>query len=505
MNPLTLVAVMTAIYFCMLFHRRATTGRQDKKNLWTLPVIASLAWWNVCDAFFSVAQTERLAWFWHRMGALGWCGFIAVTAYYFLVMTGADEKLSRPAKALYWAVPLALTVRFMAAAPSALAEQLIPSGSGLGWTYVQTFHTVWPFLYLGYLVVYLGGALLQLYQWQRSCKRASSRTLAKGFVALDTTVVVLGFLTVYVVPHFTSYLPPMPCLATLIFGIWYWGWLKDYDFMYLELAMNPGFILDSCIDAMLVTDEEFHILYANEEARQLLGEGLSEECTYLEFLAPGSQPPVEEFMASDRDKVSPLDLQLKNGVPIICSISRIQARRKLKVCVVCMNEISQLKRTQAELDYLAHYDMLTGLVNRRRLTELLQEWQANYETTGADFELLFFDLTAFKQVNDTYGHSAGDLALRATAEALRAAAGEGDVLARYAGDEFVALHPMADGPSRSERFRDAVRAADCSAFAEGLCLDVDVGEARFSQAGSLDALFRQADAKMYEQKRTRAE
>ena len=500
-NFFSFAALGSAAYFGFLTIRRLSVNKRDRQNNWAVVVLMCLGWWNVCDAFFYVAATKEAAWVWHRLGSLGWCGFISVTAYYFLVMTGADRRMRLPAKIIYWLIPAAFTLRFLAAAPTALAEDLVRSSSGWGWTYVQRFHTVWPFLFLAYLLVCLGGALFQLYRWQKTVETPSIRRLARGFVVLDSISVVIGFAAVFVIPYFTDFLPPAAFAATLTFGICYWNWLRDYDFVHVELALDPGYLLDSCIDAMLVADAENRILYVNSEAKRLLAEDPCEK-RCLNYFAPESCLMLREFCASGRLKSAPMDLELKSGIPVLCTLSRMNSRdRRFSVCVYCMSETSQLKAAQERLDYLAHYDELTGLFNRRRLDELLEERKTAYECSGDDFEMLFLDLTSFKRINDTYGHAVGDKALSAAAKAIRASVPEEDVLARYAGDEFVILRRTDGPPGLEERLRRAVSAVDCGGFAPGLRLQIDVGACRYSEAGGIDALFKIADDKMYQDKR----
>lgn len=499
---LSLVAAGGAIFFCMLIYQRLTASKRDRINRWAALVLSCLAWWNLCDAFFYVAPSKEAAWFFLQLGAPGWCGFIAVTAYYFLVMTDADKKLKPAVKIFFALPPLLLVLRFMSARPTPMADDLVQSGSGLGWTYVQSYRSIWPFLFWAYLIAYMGGALFYLYLWQRKAKSRSSRRLAKGFVLLDSVAVGLGFLSIFVLPYFTAYLPPMGCLATLVFGFFYWGWLRDYDFLHLELALNPGYILESCIDAMVVTDDEFHILYGNAEAQKLLGADGQEGADYLDCLTDESRDQLAAFLASGRGKGAPLELALKSGVPFLCSISRIPSRKRgLDVCILCMNEISQLKEAQKRLHYLAHYDDLTGLYNRRSLGKALDEWCRAAQSGGEDFELLFLDLTGFKQINDRFGHAAGDEALAATARALRACVGAEDVLARFAGDEFVVLNRAGGERDMEARLRRAVQGIDSAAFAPGVRMDVDVGRGLYSETNDADALLRLADSRMYFRKR----
>ena len=106
-------------------------------------------------------------------------------------------------------------------------------------------------------------------------------------------------------------------------------------------------------------------------------------------------------------------------------------------------DISDRKRHQAELEYMAHHDPLTGLWNRRRFAEELERTLAHATRYGREGALLSFDLDHFKAVNDQAGHGAGDRVLVAISEALRSELRESDVFARMGGDEFSILLPEA--------------------------------------------------------------
>lgn len=505
-NVLSFIATAGATYFCTLIYQRLTASVEDKLNTCTIWVMASLAWWDLCDAFFYVAPTKELAWFWHRLGAPGWCGFIAVTAWFFLVMIGADQKLKPLLVAILAAFPAALTLRFMLAAPTAMAEDLVQSTSGLGWTYVQRYHTVWPFLFLAYLLLYLGGALFLLYRWQKREVVSSRRRLAKGFIVLDSFVVGFGFLSIFVLPYFTPRFPPAGCIATMLFGLWYWGWLRDFDLLHVELALNPGQLLDSCIDAMVVTDDTYRLLYANTQAKLLLDTSHWEAACYLDYLTSDSRLRLECALRRDTGKSIPLELALNNGTPVMCSASRMTSRRRgMDIWVLCMQDITQLKETQKRLHQIALYDELTGLYNRRSLNDILAQWASAARESGTDFALLFLDLAEFKRINDTFGHKAGDEALLAVSLMLQAVVGQEGVLARFAGDEFVILHWVMDGVDIVPRLHQALSRVDCSAFAPGAAIAVDVGLCRFSEVerGDTDEMLQRADSRMYRNKSAR--
>ncbi|NJD24451.1 MAG: diguanylate cyclase [Betaproteobacteria bacterium] len=102
-------------------------------------------------------------------------------------------------------------------------------------------------------------------------------------------------------------------------------------------------------------------------------------------------------------------------------------------------DITDRKALEAELDYLAHYDPLTGLPNRMLLQDRLEREIAASARLGQHFALLFIDLDGFKAVNDVHGHGAGDELLQVVAQRLLAATRAMDTAARFGGDEFVVI------------------------------------------------------------------
>ena len=119
-------------------------------------------------------------------------------------------------------------------------------------------------------------------------------------------------------------------------------------------------------------------------------------------------------------------------------------------------DISERRRFEEQLQYLADHDSLTGLFNRRRFGEELTrhlQLAARHEPTGA---LLLIDLDNFKYVNDTLGHSVGDELMRGAARLLRTHLRASDTVARFGGDEFVVLLPDADADSAQTTARHLV-------------------------------------------------
>ncbi len=149
----------------------------------------------------------------------------------------------------------------------------------------------------------------------------------------------------------------------------------------------------------------------------------------------------------------------------------------------------------AHLADQARRDPLTGLVNRRGMEESIETEMRRSRRTRTPMTLLMIDLDGLKAFNDTYGHEAGDRLITAAADAWSARLRPTDVLARYGGDEFVALLPGCD-----EQLATRVAQALIDGLPPGGACSI--GLAEWNRAEDLDGLLKRADAALYAGKRT---
>src|SRR3989304_913780 len=180
-------------------------------------------------------------------------------------------------------------------------------------------------------------------------------------------------------------------------------------------------------------------------------------------------------------------------------LARVQSLLKMR------NLMEELREKNALLEKLAVTDELTGLHNRRHFFEAVKEQMALGLRHGFKIACLLIDIDHFKKINDTYGHAAGDEVLKKLGSLLRACKREGEILARFGGEEFImCLFNTDSGHARlaAERFRKLVADHDFSPVCPGLRITVSIGLALFPQnrVSSIDDLIRTADKAMYASK-----
>lgn len=181
-------------------------------------------------------------------------------------------------------------------------------------------------------------------------------------------------------------------------------------------------------------------------------------------------------------------------------VTRVPERAEPMI-VGTMVDISERKRLEADLEWMAYHDTLTGLVNRRGLGEQAIRYLSLAERQGSRLALLYLDLEGFKEINDRHGHDAGDRVLAEVADRLRREARESDIVARVGGDEFIALLPDVESPeAAASAARRYARGLEEPVVHEGGSISVSgqVGVAVFPDHGTtLDELTSAADRAMY--------
>lgn len=177
-----------------------------------------------------------------------------------------------------------------------------------------------------------------------------------------------------------------------------------------------------------------------------------------------------------------------------------------KRVLISSKDVTELKKHEKQLEYIAHYDTLTGLPNRILKTDRLRQAMLQIERkSSSHIAVLYLDMDGFKEVNDTYGHSVGDKLLVDVSSRMKKVLREGDTLSRLGGDEFVAIiTDLSDVAQALPLVKRLLFVASRPVEIEENLIHVSasIGATFYPQLDEVDGdqLIRQADQAMYEAK-----
>lgn len=193
---------------------------------------------------------------------------------------------------------------------------------------------------------------------------------------------------------------------------------------------------------------------------------------------------------------------------LVQATSRIvirDAQGDAKFLITVIDDITERRKSEQRIAFMAHHDALTGLANRATVTQKIDEAAARQRRWGTPFTVLLLDLDRFKQVNDTLGHSAGDALLREVATRLKTSLRDTDVLARHGGDEFAIIQSgeVDPGPAAAELAKRIIQiiAEPFSIEGHEFNIGTSIGIALAPEQGTdPDALLKMADMALYRAK-----
>ena len=273
-------------------------------------------------------------------------------------------------------------------------------------------------------------------------------------------------------------------------------------------------IFENALEGIFQVTPEGRILVANPAMARMFGYG-----SPAELLAELRDIPRQLYVEPERREeycrqieasgsVSNFEFQAfrKNGEVIWVSENAHVRRHATDGSIYyegTLEDITDRRVYQAQIERQANYDALTGLANRTLLNGRLHQAIGQAAASASEIAVVFIDLDQFKFINDTYGHALGDSLLQSMADRLRSCVREGDTVARQGGDEFVLLlqgYRPEDLASVVQRLHASIALPWRSGRRE-FHVSSSVGVAVYpSDGASADVLLRNADAAMYKAK-----
>ncbi len=209
-----------------------------------------------------------------------------------------------------------------------------------------------------------------------------------------------------------------------------------------------GEVLHSMTEAVSVVGLDFRFVSVNRAFTQITGYSEVEVIGQSSMLLDSSQHAPEFYREMRETMVltgrwsGEMWQRRKDGEEFLCAIEAVEVLEpsgQRGHFVVVLNDITERKRAEQELRYLANFDTLTGLPNRALLSERLARAIVRARRHDTMVAVLFLDLDRFKEINDSLGHAVGDRILKAVASRLQANTNPTDTVSRLGGDEFTVV------------------------------------------------------------------
>ncbi len=272
-------------------------------------------------------------------------------------------------------------------------------------------------------------------------------------------------------------------------------------------------VLASMADAIILTDRDGIITWANPAACELL-EYSAEQLTGMQAaeLVAGEQ---QEHFGSDERRERPAEsvfiTRTGTHLPVSYSWGKIEPGETNGGgggAIISARNISQRKVAEQRIRYLARIDALTKVPNRMQFQHLLQRSIARSKRRGYRLALLYLDVDRFKDINDTFGHMAGDASLETLTARVNKLLPDGAFIGRLAGDEFGIALPMNESGADAEKLlkglaKELLRSINDVLIVQGheLYITASIGIACCPQdADNVLDLIRNADAALYQAK-----
>jgi diguanylate cyclase (GGDEF)-like protein/PAS domain S-box-containing protein len=225
-------------------------------------------------------------------------------------------------------------------------------------------------------------------------------------------------------------------------------------------------LVEASSDWVWEMDERGVYTYASPQVREILGyepaevlgkrafdlmpSGEAERVASLFSDITASQKPFSLLENVNLHKNGDRVVLETSGVPFFDSTGSLRGYRGID------RDITERKRAEETIKYQAYHDLLTGLPNRTLFADMLEHEIVEMHRLGKKLAVLFLDVDQFKNVNDSFGHAAGDRLIQHIAGALRNSIRELDTLARIGGDEFTLMLPLMSRPEDASRIADKV-------------------------------------------------
>lgn len=280
---------------------------------------------------------------------------------------------------------------------------------------------------------------------------------------------------------------------------------NDYDYMLIENGIEAIEILFTSRPDLILLDIQLPGMNGYEVCRHIRQMPGNHQTPIIFLTSNGKESDiVKGFELGGNDYVTKpfndiiLLSRIKN------QLEQVSNRNLLNDYIFELEKINnELKLQKEHSELLASRDHLTGIYNRRFLQSSILDAMGEPKTTALSFALALFDIDDFKHINDSYGHTIGDYALKEVVSIIYQNAREEDMLARWGGEEFILYMPYTTTEQAKpiiDHIRQQVEAHQFNVQDASFKLTITCGLSEFDQAEDYDSVFNRVDEALYKGK-----
>ena len=479
----------------------------NRRSMGKAAIFLSICLWAVAVYSFGYgmelsSSTQSTIFFWVRFEHWG-IQLIAPTWLLFAMSVSGYEKNIKPSLLIILAIiPLYLLITSQTLGWLNLGHvnpQIDYTGSFPTFTYDRN---VWNYIAVGYYVLCLmGSTILFALSMFRSVK-SFRKTAAIYLLGSLPPLVGLIIQNLKLVQYNIDYTPFLLSISGLLFV---YGFTKLRMLDIIPLARDS--IFENMSTGVIILDREDRIVDYNP-AMQIIVDWLDKKALGKSiYKAFPNDPSLLELVRGM--KTGRIELKFGEGISTAyyrVSMKVMQGKKGQSIGkIINFYEYTMEKDLLDELVNQAAHDGLTGIYNRQYFMKLAEKEILRHNRYGGDLSLIMFDLDHFKQVNDTYGHAAGDLVLRTVTEVFSKMIRQSDIFARIGGEEFVLLLPETKIESAqvlAERLRSTLDVTLIEYEGQEFYAHASFGVSGESsgETCTLDKLYRIADRALYRAK-----
>lgn len=494
---LLIASVISALMALFVFTRRTKTGAGALSCLMLATSIYSFGY-----AFELASSTLAGMLFWSKFQYLGISMLPALWLIMVIQYTGRDRWLTRQVLILLFLIPIATLILHFTDNYHHLYYSSVSVNINSPFPLLTFTKGPWYWIQMAYinLSIFCGNIML-LNMWRRAAAPYSRQA---AIMLIGSLAPWVGFI-IYQIGLSPWNLDLIPFTFTCSGLIFAGGLFQFRLFDLIPVARDKVF--DSMRDGVLVLDASDRIIDFNPTAQLIMRE-LSKKDIGLPATEVLADYPVllNQLSANYSDLVN---IQISHdGVSYYYNSSItpvLNNRNKLIGKTIVLNDITQHVVLLDRLRKLATLDGLTNISNRRHFMDLCNNELCLARQYGQPISVILMDLDHFKQINDTYGHKAGDIVIKTVTGICNSSLRVTDIFGRYGGEEFVAFLPETTSGKAvqiAERLRQNIVSTRIELENNSIFVTASFGVASVDKAGNidLDELLKKADEALYEAK-----